>query len=559
MYKNMKKLLSFVSLLFCAIFASAAVDVETTDNVVYLENTTAQLGSSAKINVMLKAENTIGSVKVIFEMPEGVTIDETPVSPDAFVTWNENEYILVLGKGDPYYSTGVMATLNVNIAPTAKLGENEMKITYYSITEPSLATYEVEDDEVVSTLTIQKTAVIEPLTDGYSLEVLPFVAKEGNSTIDVLFKSAAAAKSVTFDIELPQGMMFYDENFDPSKPVLNASACTKTPTTTLTVTDETYANKATVSVMGQNTGAAALRKYINKLDELTTLVSIPVYVVPSDEIADWGDDYALNEGVYEAKLNNIVVTDYESNATFTGNYLASVIFGQPAEQEALLYGYYDKATADAFTAALKNVVIANTTGAKFADDAFIEDVILTNERSSLSIYSRSSENFATTVLPYDLESGPNCQLYTALDMTSESITIEEADYVAANTPCIFKGIITGTGEGEPAFGVIPEQYLGLMTFKGTYVPTEIAAGAGYYISSNGKFYGDGAKIRPFRAYFEGSVSGAKSLRVLLRDETGVKDITNQLSDEAIYSLQGVKMNNAQKGVNIINGKKVYIK
>lgn len=557
----MKKISFLIALMLMAFGANAWADkvLDPDANYAYLEDTKVQAGTTVDIKLKVCAENQddpqaqIGTVIGNFIFPEGVTINSVTGNNNActFNASNNNKVVLGQCEGKEW-----VCTVNISVPEDMLTGDYEMSFANFQI-----VAHNAQDDAKgthTTTLTVQKTAVIEPLTDGYSLEVLPFVAKEGASTIDVLFKSAATAKSVTFDIELPQGMMFYDENFDPSKPVLNASACTKTPTTTLTVTDETYANKASVSVMGQNTGAAALRKYINQLDELTTLVSIPVYVVPADEIADWGDEYALNEGVYEAKLNNIVVTDYTSNATFTGNYIASVIVGQPAQEEAILYGHFTSDAASTFTTALKNVAIADVTAATVDEGAKFTDVLV-NEKGGNSYYTRTSANYGTTVLPLDLMvEGPNLQLYTVMDMTSEGIIIEEKDDVPANTPCIFKGTINAEG-ATPTLGVPSEQGLGQTTFKGTYEATSIAEGEGYYIASNGKFYNDGASIRPFRGYFDGAIAGVKSFSVLIDTPDGLKDITDQFSKEDIYNLQGIRMNNVQKGINIKGGKKILVK
>lgn len=537
------------------------------DNALYITGKISTTEGKGKLSLMIKSENPIAAISGTINLPdwvENVPNCDNKCSLNKGFSFVDGQLIIAFStaedeKIDASDEPIEIATFDVTIksgvvADDYEIINTDLAFGYYGIIDGEKG---IMFDDIISSISVQKTAVIEPLTDGYSLEILPFVAKEGASTIDVLFKSAATAKSVTFDIELPQGMMFYDENFDPSKPVLNASACTKTPTTTLTVTDETNANKATVSVMGQNTGAATLRKYINMLDELTTLVSIPVYVVPSDEIEEWGEEYELKEGVYTAKLNNIVVTDYASNATFTGNYIASVIAGLPSAQEAILYGNYNEATASAFTKALKNVAIADVTAATVADGVKFEDVLV-NEKGGNSYYTRTSENYGTTVLPLDLNTEYVAELYMIKSMDAKSIVIVEAENVPANTPCIFKGTINVEG-ATPTLGVPSEQGLGQTTFKGTYEATSIADGAGYYISLDGKFYGDGATVRPFRGYFDGAIAGAKALQVFLEDETGIKDITDQFSTEEIYNLMGVKMNNAKKGVNIINGKKVYIK
>lgn len=545
-------------LFFVLSVATFAVDYTPMDknaaNALYLE-ATLQAGTTGNINIYMKSSEEIGTITMQFFLPEGIdiaddvkgtategTISIYPGQPDGSVKLA----ISGLSFNNPTATKIASFPVTVNAAP----GNYKINAYQYQMVTPAIDEYKYNN--VSTDLIVQKTAVINPLPNDYALEVIPFAAKEGTSTIDVLFKAPATTKSVTFDIELPQGMMFYDENFDPSKPVLNASACTKTPTVSLSLNDDTYANKATVSVTGQNTGAAALRKYINQLDELTTLVSIPVYVVPTEEIADWGDDYALNEGVYEAKLNNIVVTDYASNATYTGNYIATVAVGQPSAQEAILYGHYTSDAVSSFNTALKNVAIADVTAATV--DAKFEDVIVNTKDGSY--YSRTSANYGTTCLPYSLTG----EYYTVKEMTASSIILEEVSTTTPNEPYIFKGTIDATDANQvTTLGAAGQKSISTTTFKGTYSATNIADGAGYYIATDGKFYSDGATVRPFRAYFDGAVAGVKSFNVLIDSANGLIDITDQLSEDAIYSLQGIRMNNAQKGIIIKGGKKIYVK
>ena len=70
---------------------------------------------------------------------------------------------------------------------------------------------------------------------------------------------------------------------------------------------------------------------------------------------------------------------------------------------------------------------------------------------------------------------------------------------------------------------------------GFYLATgTIAAGKAYYQSTSG--------VKAF--YFEGN------------DATGIDNIENTIENGAIYNIAGQRLNKVQKGINIINGKKV---
>ena len=63
----------------------------------------------------------------------------------------------------------------------------------------------------------------------------------------------------------------------------------------------------------------------------------------------------------------------------------------------------------------------------------------------------------------------------------------------------------------------------------------------------------------FRSHIEES-SSVKAFNIIFGDdETGISDLNSQWSmvnGQSIYNLAGQRMNKMQKGVNIINGKKI---
>ena len=73
--------------------------------------------------------------------------------------------------------------------------------------------------------------------------------------------------------------------------------------------------------------------------------------------------------------------------------------------------------------------------------------------------------------------------------------------------------------------------------------------------------GASASIKGFRAYFD-LPAGAAAPSISFDDTTtGIKSLTPALSEgeEAVYNLNGQKVQNAQKGLYIVNGRKVVIK
>lgn len=103
---------------------------------------------------------------------------------------------------------------------------------------------------------------------------------------------------------------------------------------------------------------------------------------------------------------------------------------------------------------------------------------------------------------------------------------------------------------------------GGVTFQSSYAP--IAAGdltGNYGVTSDGEIRkaGSGASLNGFRAYFTDVPASA---RIFIDGEaTGIGRITadGELQMENVYNLNGQKVQNAQKGLYIVNGKKVVIK
>lgn len=107
------------------------------------------------------------------------------------------------------------------------------------------------------------------------------------------------------------------------------------------------------------------------------------------------------------------------------------------------------------------------------------------------------------------------------------------------------------------------------TFVGNY--TKYAQGespivAGDYIMSGGKLVpsaSGGNAIKAFRSYLKKTTQNeVKSITITIdgEDTTGIQTIEmRESTTEGIYNLQGQKVNQAQKGVYIVNGKKVVVK
>ena len=103
-----------------------------------------------------------------------------------------------------------------------------------------------------------------------------------------------------------------------------------------------------------------------------------------------------------------------------------------------------------------------------------------------------------------------------------------------------------------------------ITFHGSYAPVAAGGLTGKYgvTTTNQLAKGnDKTTMKGFRAYFEGNLANA---RILIFDEaTGISRVYQAADlfgdDDRVYNMKGQQVENAKKGVYIVNGKKVVIK
>ena len=98
--------------------------------------------------------------------------------------------------------------------------------------------------------------------------------------------------------------------------------------------------------------------------------------------------------------------------------------------------------------------------------------------------------------------------------------------------------------------------------------TSVGSGEHNYIISNNMLYlvdSDNVKVKNTRAYFNiPNVSSVKSLMIAFDDdiETAISTIENgelRIENAPVYNLSGQRVSKAQKGIYIVNGKKIVKK
>ena len=206
-----------------------------------------------------------------------------------------------------------------------------------------------------------------------------------------------------------------------------------------------------------------------------------------------------------------------------------------------------------------------------SDDSYISDQA-TGTVDAISYTRTMTSNWGTLVLPYSLTLTGNepYRLYAIDNMEGEELVLKQLEgEVAAGTPCVVKRNCT---ESELTFDANDAklnmarvaQDVGGMKFRSTYWTKDV--NSGYVISKNsfwnveelkGSASVNGVKVRPFRAWLDGTSAKAPA-RLSMRIDgstTGI-DAIDALNDAeaAYYDLSGKRLDEPQRGVNIVRMK-----
>ena len=209
-----------------------------------------------------------------------------------------------------------------------------------------------------------------------------------------------------------------------------------------------------------------------------------------------------------------------------------------------------------------------------SDDSYISDQA-TGTVDAISYTRTMTSNWGTLVLPYSLTltGEESYRLYTIDKMDGDELVLKQLNgEVAAGTPCVVKR--NGT-EAELTFGAndaelnmaISDQDVGGMKFRGTYWTEDVNSG---YVISKNSFWNveelkktssvKGVKVNPFRAWLDGTSAKAPAkLNMRIDDNTtgiNATEVLDTLNDAeaAYYDLSGKRLDEPQKGVNIVHMK-----
>ncbi len=191
--------------------------------------------------------------------------------------------------------------------------------------------------------------------------------------------------------------------------------------------------------------------------------------------------------------------------------------------------------------------------------------------SSINFYAENVEvtrnlkaGINTLYLPFyvgEAEISTNCKIATYTSTSATDVTFTYANHADANVPFLATDV---DADAEKLYftekGVVATPASSEGVFVGVYKPQ--SAKDLYGINNSGQFQKGGAlaTINSFRALLTSVPAAAHEVSFVEDETTAINSIkTTNGSQDAVYTLQGVRTNSISKGIYIINGKKVIVK
>lgn len=289
--------------------------------------------------------------------------------------------------------------------------------------------------------------------------------------------------------------------------------------------------------------------------------TLTYYAQTADEIVDGVHYYYTSCDAPEFTLTDEVPVVDATNAKITN---ATIVRKNPNGIVYLAEG----STADNGNNIVVNGTCANlvlTDGHPFTATKNFEAINATYEMTAIA--ASTDKSFGTIMLPFAINSLPNGAKAYSLEnnvVLGEDIHATEVFSIAANTPTIVtaKGTYSADKVDIAATkstyenGQLVGTYKAMEAIENSYVLQKHDDRVAFYLVNNTK-----PTVKPFRAYIKPQSTNAKQfINVVFDGEaTGIKEITSDNTKAEIFDLSGRKVAKAQKGVYIINGKKVIKK
>lgn len=205
---------------------------------------------------------------------------------------------------------------------------------------------------------------------------------------------------------------------------------------------------------------------------------------------------------------------------------------------------------------LTNIVIAGKEGHKDPSLVVSFNFVVGGETETITLGNPSGYNTYVSENDLDFE-GLEAKAYIVSAVSATEATLEAVTTIKAGEGFI----IEGAGEATIEVPVAAETPAASGTLLATGQPSE----GDYLLATDGSSFvlwnGEG-ELAANKAYLPASAitSGAKIISIVFGGEsTGINEVQKAETNGAIYNLSGMRVSKTQKGVYIMNGRKVIVK
>jgi len=220
-----------------------------------------------------------------------------------------------------------------------------------------------------------------------------------------------------------------------------------------------------------------------------------------------------------------------------------------------------------------NILLKSADALVFADGSAVPTYAPGTYPSVKITRALTAGRWATAVYPFAVSGVDNIAVLYSYDKETGALGFTSATASRANEPFFMrsettKSEITLSNVAVEAVEAAPVATKSEAKLKGAYTTTNITNAEKNYVLSNNTIYSvgtAGATISPYRAYIQiaQDAAPARALSFFIDgDETtgidGVEVQTNTVNG-TIYNLNGQRVEKVQKGLYIVNGKKVVIR
>lgn len=593
----MKKLLTvLVALCLGLVTKAEPTDLSQYDNLVYAQELTAQAGSTATLSIQMKNTVSITSWQFDMLLPDGVTYvtdgtdekenEKIALSLERTTAAKHNIFehamqkdgymrVLCASTTNKLFSgtEGEVATVEINI--DKDLAPGDYYINIKGIVMSGVPVDGKQDVFRVSSIVTKLTVVSDAVYDkGYVVNISPLKLSdvgEGNSaTGDIYFNVASdvtPGKTVEFDVEFSKECT---DNYMIADVEKNSELGTRFYALSDPVDNEDGSWHFTLT-------AKQASKYFGKVAS-TKIGSFKIW---QDGGGDDGN-YALPAGTYPINVKNVTVTDADGNVYKPANTSTFVTVGTPTDAELSLGGLLTEEVCDGLNSldGLKKLdlsdVVAIDGSLALKDCRDLVPPTVSAKAAEITYQRTVTNQWGTICVPFELTSSTTTQYYQLKSVSANSMLFTPVATVEAGVPAVFK-TEDGSVSAQAADAVLkassnwtPSTDATDWTMCGTYTAKTVDpsqdANSVYYITDNTFVFADMAfPVAAYRGYFitpKNNVNKSAAYAINAENK-GTDGITYQENADGtvsvVYDLNGVRHSKVQKGINIINGKKVIVK